>query len=215
MSGKKGWVFPAVMVSGMVCVGLLGTFGLKTLTTGRLSDVDDPKRFDFSKHYALANALIGPGWRYVSTVARGVKPDGSMDLTAPYEPTVTYQWRAALAAPADEVPIGASVDVKVPVALVEVNAPGWHVATQRQGKTSYRWSRGIERRELDYPASSIGAGGGQPPTCALKALWDEALRAGAPKNAVATIRHDAQGYTFDIDGTDHRYAFNHACERTK
>ena len=137
MSGKKGWVFPAVMVGGMVCVGLLGTFGLKTLTTGRLSDVEDPQRFYFSKNYKLANELIGPGWRYVYTDARGVKPDGSMDLTAKYEPTVTYQWRGDAAA-AEALPIGASVDVKVPVALVEVNAPGWHVASQRQGKTSYR-----------------------------------------------------------------------------
>lgn len=61
---------------------------------------------------------------------------------------------------------------------------------------------------LDLDAGDVSGKPGQrpvpPPACAFARLWDAAIAQGAPKDAVAQIRYDARGYTFNIPGIFNR-----------
>ena len=98
------------------------------------------------------------------------------------------------------------------VHLVSVKTvpPGWRDA----GDGGQRWSRGLERQELDYPESNISAGGALP-QCDFKVFWDQALKMGVPADALAHIHHGAKGYMFYVEGTSHHYFFGQDCKMLK
>lgn len=71
-------------------------------------------------------------------------------------------------------------------------------------------NRGHERRTKE--ATAQGAATIAAPTCSLAALWAQALAAGAPASAVATIEYSRDGYRFAITGTTVNLAFGTDCQ---
>jgi hypothetical protein len=57
----------------------------------------------------------------------------------------------------------------------------------------------------DAAVSKIG-----PPTFTLKSIWQKAIAAGFPTNAIATIRYSSQGVVIEIPNTKHKLTFDPA-----
>jgi hypothetical protein len=145
-----------------------------------------------------------------------VKPDGTLDLLADYGAWVRYEFARTTDTPEDAPPIGAggSDGQWYEVLSVQAAEPGRGVVSSRRGGFGWvtlRWvSKGISV-EIDDPTTQIGEVV-ETPRCSYRQLWAYALEQGAPQNAVATIRYDANGYSFLIMDTPHNYDFTTDCQ---
>lgn len=170
----------------------------------------DERRFDPVQGYSDARRLVGDQEDFMSMRARFVRPDGTMDLAAEYEPTVRYRWRGAPSE--DQRPVGAGGGGKrVEVVDVTVNDFGLHQTGQAGPETFYRFDLGFRRVERTLPHLGEQTVT-DPPRCALSELWRHALDDGAPQDAVAVVDYDASGYTFVVEDTDVRMEFDAACD---
>jgi hypothetical protein len=93
---------------------------------------------------------------------------------------------------------------------IRADRPGWNVVGRDGPDTYYDWSRGLTRLEpAVLPAVALPTTA--PPRCSFKQLWDEAIKLGAPEDAVANIHLRLDAYTFTIEGTPHSYRFDKDC----
>ena len=172
----------------------------------------DPARFDPVAGLGQALALAGPGARLERLDAYGVRRDGTLDLTARYTPAprVTYQLHRPAPAPDPAPPVGAggSQDGNWYQAIrVEAYRPG-----QRRQVTSTTGTSRVRyfyvNRGLDLEEGAVSGSPGDPPipppACRFAQRWEEAAAAGAPADAVAQIRYDEDGYSFNIPGIFNR-----------
>lgn len=172
----------------------------------------DAARFDPVAGLGQALALAGPGARLERLDASGVRRDGTLDLTARYAPAprTAYQLHRPAAAPDPAPPVGAGGSPDghwYQSVRVEAYRPG-----QRRQVTTTTGSNRVQyfyvNRGLDMAEGVVsGTPGGPPlppPACRFARLWDEAIAAGAPADAVAQIRYDAGGYAFNIPGIFNR-----------
>lgn len=168
----------------------------------------DPARFDPVAGLDQIMSLAGPGARLELLRAAGVRRNGTLDLTAAYSPapSATYELHRDAPAPKTAPPVGAggSTDSRWYQSLrVDALNPGKRrQVSQIGGGGAHRYwyvSRG-----LDLVAGEVSGKPGRrpvpPPKCAFARLWNAAIAQGAPKEAVAQIRYDVRGYTFNIPG---------------
>lgn len=136
-----------------------------------------------------------------------VRADGTLDLTADYEPTVNWRWVGPRLDPSGPPGVG-SEDVYL---TVRVEATDRHTESTGTGEsTSQSFYLGLRRYEYESEIEELRA---VPwPKCSLTELWDHALQAGAPDDGVAQIRYDHRGYDFEIEGVDIEIEFDHDCE---
>lgn len=157
-------------------------------------------------------SLAGPGARLELLRAAGVRRDGTLDLTAAYSPapSATYELHRDAPAPKTAPPVGAggSTDGRWYQSLrVEASKPGRRRQVTRigGGVAQHYW---YVSHGLDLDAGDVTGKPGQrpapPPVCTFARLWNAAIAQGAPKDAVAQIRYDARGYTFNIPGIFNR-----------
>lgn len=171
----------------------------------------DESRFDPIASLGYAKALAGPDLKFLQMTARFVKADGTLDLTEDYEPDVLYQWVGDDPG-ADRRPIGAGGGgTTVRVVSVRATNLGFRPGgTTPTGGQRYDLNLGLRRWEGTLPVSKFLVPT-TPPSCSLKKLWKHALKAGAPKSAVATIHYNSRGYSFEIADTDFQLQFSRDC----
>jgi hypothetical protein len=162
----------------------------------------DINHYDPVGAYAGVAAYAGPGAMLVKMEIWHLRADGTIDLEAKYAPRAMYDFvRPAVKSAADEaLPVGArGTTTGFETVAVEISEPRMWSVTINGNRHDER-HLGMDRR---YGGNGSGPADAKehalpPPTCALKALWADAIAAGAPKDAVADIRYERDGWRFTI-----------------
>jgi len=211
------------------CVGCFGLFalfflGICSITTlvveGSRPLPGDAGRFDPVASLSAIQTVAGDDAVLTGVNASYVKPDGTMDLWADYGPQVRYDFYRPVAAPNDR-PIGAggsASDTVYEALAVFVSRP-FELRSVRQsgGGVSVRYQYfdlGIDPEPGNQSPNPPGEAV-KLPACSLADLWQAAIAQDAPANAVASIRYDASGYLFTIDGTGFSLRFDENCKRVR
>jgi hypothetical protein len=181
---------------------------------GEAGHFDPVASFDAIQKHAGRDA------RLLGFEARFVRVDGTLDLTANYSPppTVEYRFVRRLASPPkDAPPLGAGRRAGAhwyePV-VVRASRPWEFRSVSRASggvRTQYQYfDLGMARdggRAQAGPDPALA----EPPSCALGDLWKIAQERRAPKDAVAIVRYDSDGYRFTIEGASIDLAFGADC----
>jgi hypothetical protein len=170
----------------------------------------DSSQFDPFKVVPELRPKIGKDCRVYSIEADFVRSDGTMDLNATYEPGphAKYKfYRQVDSGGQKEPPIGAGRrpdDVWVEKAEVEVYKPG---STRSITRLGGRTNSSVHYENLGMDISRNGPYLNRldkdlgDPRISCADLWKVALTKGAPKDAVATITYNMNGYHFVVEGT--------------
>jgi len=205
---------------GVGFIGLLGTFLYIVIFTNTCAKMlgeetyplaSDPKRFDPFASVEDVRSRVGAKARLTKVEASFVRSDGTMDLTATYVPgpRVTYTFQVPLdKAPADAPPVGAGRapgDVWVQTVRVDCYQPGQRSSVTRisgGSKTQYQYTN--EGMDVDRGTPQMGKLEDDigKPVVTTAELWKRGLAKGAPKDAVARIGFDKDGYEFSVTGVD-------------
>lgn len=175
----------------------------------------DPANFDPIASFESMQAFAGEGAQLVDFEAYYVRSDGTLDLTATYNPSprVSAEFVIEVEPPADAPPVGAGGGGTWYREIeIEAYRPG---QTRRVTSSSFSYSYTNEgmTRDIDSPRS-MDPTIIPPPICPFEALWRAALAEGAPADAVATIEYDEDGYDFRISDADIWLTFGADCEPT-
>ncbi len=172
----------------------------------------DAGRYDPVAGLDAVRQHAGEGAQLLSISAWYVRSDGTLDLSASYNPRVVYNFFRVVPRPADAPPIGAGGTTGLwyePVA-VNVYRP-WTMWNVRSSNNSYQYlNLGMDRESGSVTSSAPGSLAPEP-QCSFAGLWAVALREDAPPDAVAIIEYDAGGYDFRIQDTNYRYSFDLDC----
>lgn len=198
-----------VLVAAIGVPLLLAFFGVEAFKTGRLTDIEQPERFDPIQQFPAISRRVGAGLPLAQIIARSVRADGTVDLTASWRPTVLFQFLAARSG--GQLPVGApGSGGGLRLLTVRADRPGWNATGSDGSGTYYDWSRGLTLLPaIDFPAGVLTPQG--PPACSFKVLWEKAIAQGAPAAAVADIHYQRDTYSFTIQGTPHAYRFDRGC----
>jgi len=194
-------------------------FGLSQVpTTAPVSG--DPTFYDPITAYDEVATFAGEDVHLMGMDAYYVRSDGTMDLTAIYTlaPHTKYEFVREVPRPDNAPPPGVGGNKTIgpwyqPI-TIRVSQPG-----QRQRFIS---TSSDSRVNIQYVNEGMVRSTSQPttdadtllpsPMCNFAAMWEHALGAGAPKEAVAIIRYDEAGYQFSIAG-ELTVCFNPECQR--
>lgn len=163
--------------------------------------------------------FAGDEVKLISLEAKFVKSDGTMDLTAGYHARADYEFVRVLdEPPADAPPVGAGGsldDLWFEPVRVSVYDPGVvrHI-TSTGGNFSYSGNYVHKGMEIDVgkPVSKLSKPWVDMPVCSFGSLWTLAIGKGAPKDAVATITYDENGYEFVIRDAKIDLLFDENCQ---
>jgi hypothetical protein len=169
-----------------------------------------PSAFDPFGDLPEVVAGVGGSGRLVSIEASGVRPDGTMDLTAEYTPAPRASYK--FIEPTEEgkermPPVGAGRkpdDVWARAVTAEAYRPGQrsHITKMGGNVNAEYWhtNEGVTVKFSSPGAQALPAGLGAP-VLTTREMWEKALSLGAPRDAVARVSFDEEGYEFDITGT--------------
>lgn len=172
-----------------------------------------PTSFDPIASFDSMQAFAGEGAQLVDFEAYYVRSDGTLDLTAAYNPRVSADFVIEVEPPADAPPVGAGGGGTWYREIeIEAYRPG---QTRRVTSSSFSYSYTNEgmTRDIDTPRS-INPTVIPSPVCPFEAMWRAAIAEGAPADAVATIEYDEDGYDFRISDAGIRLTFGPDCEPT-
>ncbi|TVQ90598.1 MAG: hypothetical protein EA397_12260 [Deltaproteobacteria bacterium] len=183
----------------------------------------DLERFDPMARLPEMSEHAGDGAQLQLMSLKGVRPDGRIDLTdRQVDGSAQYIFVRPSEPPRDAPPVGAggSIDGRWQRrVLVLAERRGSHV-TRRGGPegTHFRRSRGLLVSPFEVEAGRVDATQ-PPPHCDLSAIFQEAIRQGAPgENVVARVTYSAgdegsePSYVLHIPGTEVRLVFTASCE---
>lgn len=217
-SGKRACGIGA----GCGCLGVVGFVGfmlwltLFSNTCAKMLGLEtypvsgDARHFDPFKQLAAIRAKAGQGAILTEIEASFVRNDGTMDLQASYKPgpSATYKFVVPLSEPPkDAPPIGAGRGPddrwyqSVTIRCYEVGQMRHVTRISGGSRTEYNYrNEGMEVDRGSPQAGKIPIDLSEPKLSCQK-LWEMALAKGAPKDAVAVIQYDEDGYEFDISGS--------------
>lgn len=175
----------------------------------------DASHFDPVAAYPRIQQHAGEGSLLISIEARYVRSDGTLDLYASYRPTVEYQFVRDAQPPSDAPPLGAggatgSQKWYEPI-QVDVYQPG-QFRDVTTGSSEYQFVNLGMDRDASSVTSTLPGEIIPTPACSFTDLWQLALKRGTPADAVATIRYDSDGYSFDISSTSFEFKFDNDCK---
>lgn len=176
----------------------------------------DATHFDPITAFDEVQKFAGEGAMLLSMDATYVRSDGTLDLTAEaYRPTVTYAFVRQLAEPPTNAPpIGAGGSVNdewfEPIE-VELSRPGQGYTRRTGGGEISYVNQGMER-DVETAVNRMSQEVIEAPQCSLAKLWESALAQDAPREAVAIIHYDADGYDFRISDTNISLEFTPECQ---
>lgn len=179
----------------------------------------NPHAFDAVTSFAEVQQFAGNDTRFQGLEADYVSSNGTLDFEAGYNPAphVTYTFHQLTNAPKDAPPIGAGGSINgkwmhtIDISLgkkgrySEVGDP-----SNKQIDSSFD-SRGMDK-DIGYPQPDDQEPAIAPPTCRFEDLWKVALTQKAPKEAVARITYDKDGYDFSISSSDIDLTFDVNCK---
>ncbi|HEX2907384.1 MAG TPA: hypothetical protein VHO69_11020 [Phototrophicaceae bacterium] len=217
--GRRGCLLPAwllimVFIFGIMvsCFGLITVISILTdqlwFVPGDASQFDPVARFDDIYSFA------GKDYQFYTLDAEYVRSDGTLDLYANYQPKVTYRFVKETVKSGEARPIGAGGNTEGrqwEVAQVVVSRPFEIMSTSTGDGESVSLLLGMDR-DVWSPVGSSPGEPVPPPTCSFKTLWDIAITQDAPREAVAVIRYDADGYNFRIEGLSTNLNFDRDCQ---
>ncbi len=211
MRMDRGW---AGVVPALVLVVTLMTTGCPEELSVHDSKPPGPmERYDPLATWEAVRDFTGPGAQLLKINARYVRPDGTMDLEADYDPYVVYTFLRPRAG-ASKKPVGAGGGVTHDEVIVRVGPPGYLSTTRTGGARNVKMRRGHDGM-VEMNASAADADDLKEvvpgPTCTTQQLWASAREAGAPAEAVAIIQYGKRGYRFVIDEIDFEQQLNFAC----
>jgi hypothetical protein len=181
----------------------------------------DPAKFDPVFAYGSVAAYAGAGARLISIEASQVRVDGTMDLTATYVPApyTEYEFAINVPPPDNAPPVGAggsSTGQWFQPVTVRVYEPGQRRQVRRTSngtRLTFQYvNEGMVRDADDTPTSSAPRFVEEAPQCSFVDFWQTALERGAPRDAVANISYDADGYEFRISGAGVNLEFGFDCK---
>lgn len=200
------------MIRGFALIGVLIVTGCCAVEN-TAAPPGDLERFDPIALFSEMAAYAGPEPRLVGMSATYVKPDGTMDLTADYHPRLQIDFvvnataddvdQLGPVAPGSGYAVGDAIDLRLTVvepALRFVRS-GASTRNERHLGMERDPGRGKTTRTKFVP----------PPTCSFATLWSAAIAEGAPKDVVANISYDEDGYRFYANGSDFRRKFAMDC----
>lgn len=203
------------IVAPNVLSGLMGgIFGFSVPQTRAV--MGDAANFDFSAAWGDIQAFAGADARLLEFRAQGVRSDGTLDLTANYNPRVDLEFVREVPRPADAPPLGAGGGpgpYYEPIEI-EIYRPGTRrsVSSTSNGvRTTYQYVNEGMVRDTNSVTTSLRGMFLPTPECTFAELWQTALDQGAPAEAVAAIEYDEDGYTFYINGLSVRIEFDTGC----
>lgn len=212
-AGCGGCLIPVGMA--LLALGIGVTLYYLTDVRGtQMLNAGDESKFDPIAAFPYAKELAGHNLQFLDMTARYVRPDGTLDLTAEYGPEVVYEWMGP--AVQNDRPMGAGGETGS-VTIVSVRATNFgfeETGTAPNGGHYADLNMGLRRRQRVVGMSDSYVPT-KPPTCKLSSLWTAAVKAGAPKDAVAVITYDHEGYEFRIDGTGLNLKFGADCAPRK
>jgi hypothetical protein len=175
----------------------------------------DSRHFDPIAAYPVIVDYAGGKSNLVSIFALYVRSDGTLDLNASYRPYVTYEfYREMDTPPADAPPVGAGGTVSgtwyEPVQIRAYEPGQWRRVSG--GGVGYTYMNQGMERDTSSPTTNPSDEFVDMPVCSFKQLWDVALTKDAPKDAVATIEYDIDGYEFRISDTSISLEFDFDCQ---
>jgi hypothetical protein len=180
----------------------------------------EPAHFDPIAGFGAIQSHAGAGARLLSFEAGFVRADGTLDLTATFNPPPRVEYRFARSLPGPlkgAPPLGAgrrADDHWYEPVRVNVSRP-WEFrrASRASGgiRTRYQYFNLGMAREAGRAQAGPEAVFATRPACPLRDLWKVAADRGAPEGAVAVIRYDSAGYSFRIEGTPIDLAFGVDC----
>jgi hypothetical protein len=208
---------------GATLIGLLVVLGLpQALLGGDTTTLPgDPQHFAPVAALDEVRELAGPGLSFVGLEARYVRSDGTLDLTesfapdgvssdeeARYRPHVRYLFLSDDAtgdpppgAPRPSAPDGVIVVARDPLSVEEKTS-----VRNRGGH--FEINRGLRR----YEGAVVGPTTPAPvPGCPLALVWRRAAEAGVPRDALAVIDFDHEGWRLRVEGTSHALRLTPDC----
>jgi len=172
----------------------------------------DNHRFDPVAGYAGIHKFAGKDMQLVKMTAKFVRPDGTMDLYAKYQPTTVYNF--AKSVEVNLPPVGAgrtqAQQEQYSHTTVTVYDPStYNLDVYRRSYRNY----GMQKTTIDNVSMDPGLSDKfvEAPRCSFADLWKQAIAHGAPKDAVATITYDQTGYAFQIPDVSFSAKFDGAC----
>lgn len=158
-------------------------------------------------YVAKKNSALG----YTGFQATGVRSDGTLLLTEPYEPEIRYNFAGPLQG--SDQPLGATATPQnFDTAYVLVSKAGWKIRYKDPTRTIYYWNRGFELRQMTMTAIALHKDPIAPPRCDTRNLWAQAIEQGFPSDAVAQLEHESAGYRLQILSTDYKLQFDQDCQ---
>jgi hypothetical protein len=203
----------------MRSVLVLGALLLLSACPGPMPNTADPpgdvRSFDPIATYPAMVAFAGPEPCLVRLSARHVRVDGTLDLGADYSPGIhlVFVTRATAAdvaaqgalAPGSGFSLGDRIET-----LVDVITPRIIGSRSSSGRADTWRHLGMGRQPALLGQRQVRCA--EPPTCRLADLWQTAIARGAPKDVVAIIEYDADGYHFEANGRDFDIDFSRDCQ---
>jgi len=212
----KAFVFGAIV---LVALGAVVAFFIYRFFSTMIGEVMNEETFELSRPSSfdpfgdLKEVIAGvgrPSARLVSIEATGVRSDGTMDLTAKYQPAprASYEFIEETDEGKEKMPpVGAGRkpdDVWARVLKAEAYRPGQRSYVQKTGGNInakyWHTNQGVTVKP-DSPRAQALPSALPAPSLSTREMWEKALSMGAPKDAVATVSYDAKGYEFSITGT--------------
>lgn len=168
----------------------------------------DASRFDPFDSLSDVQAFAGDDARLAAISATYVRSDGTMDLTASnYRPTVTYEFLLEVERPDDAPPVGVNGQTDgqwyepITIRVYEPGQRRQQTTTSGGVRSTFQYTnQGMDKQTSDPTTNPFDDPAPQP-ECTAQQLWETAIEEGAPRDAVAIIDYDADGYTFNISGT--------------
>jgi hypothetical protein len=232
--GCLGIVFAliiALVTIGGIAAAILAVFspnllmGAMTAITGVRAPetrkiASDASNFDPFGAYDEISAFAGQDAQLIEINASYVRADGTMDLTATYSPSpyVDYKFAREVERPGDAPPVGVAGSTNGPwyePITIRAFQPGQrrHTSITKGGvRTSFDWVNEGLVRDVSDPTSSLSPEFIARPQCSPADLWKAALEEDAPRDAVAVIRYDKNGYSFVISGAQVSLQFDMECK---
>ncbi len=195
-----------VAAARAVAAAAIGVVGCTTPDDTAVPPGENLNAYDAVSGYGGVAAFAGPGAELIEMTVVHARSDGTVDLEAKYAPRVEYELvRPDVPSKEDEaLPVGARGKSSGFEAVnVTIRKPAiWSVTVN--GNRHDERHLGMDRRfsgkgsaPADWKKEAV-----PPPTCSLKKLWAAAIEAGAPRDAVAEIRYDEEGWRFRIADVD-------------
>lgn len=173
----------------------------------------DATAFDPIATFQEIAAYAGEGAQLIRLSAYYVKSDGTLDLTADYYPRVDYEFAREVPPPEDAPPVGAGGSAGGKwYEFIDIDAYQPNQWRRVSGSQNYSYMNQGMERDVSAPRT-LSSTFIPPPECSFADLWTVAMTQDAPRDAVAVIEYDSEGYDFRISDVSISLRFDTECQR--